>query len=106
MSNGIAYLIGKTYTLDAIGQSIATETRTMVYVTEKSISRSEWYDAGQQGLNPSIQLSTPRCNYSGQREIEYEGRRYSVYRTYLNGDRVELYLELKGGTHGSEQDNG
>jgi len=94
---GIATLIGKTYTLDSIGNSIATETSTTIFVDEKSITRQEWSEAGRQGLNPAVLLVTPSINYSGQDTVEYNSQRYAVYRTYEVGEDVELYLELKGG---------
>lgn len=97
--DGIATLINQTFTQDSIGQYVPTETSTDIYVRESSITRSEWYNAGRQGLNPDLLLLTPRCNYDGQKIIEYRGKRYSVYRTYTEGEEIELYLTEKGGTY-------
>lgn len=97
MISGTAKLIAKTYTYDSIGQAVETESYTEIFVEERSITRTEWAEAGRVGHNPSIQLVTPYMNYNNQEEVEYKGVRYSIYRTYLNGDNIELYLEKKGG---------
>lgn len=95
--DGVATLISKTYTTDSVGNQIATETQTSILVEEKSITRQEWAEAGRQGLNPAVLLRTPIVNYGGQDTVEYNSKRYAVYRTYEVDDYVELYLELKGG---------
>lgn len=98
--DGIAVLIRETYKSDSIGAQIPEEVKTEVLVSEKSLTRAEWRDAGQKGLNPSIVLTTARINYSGEKTIEYCGMRYGVYRTYHDAatDEIELYLEEKAGT--------
>lgn len=96
--DGIATLITQHFSKDNIGQFVASESRADIYVSEDSITRQEWYQAGRQGLNPDIMLITPRVNYDGQLIVEYRGVRYSVYRTYTNGEDIELYLTKKGGT--------
>ena len=93
-----AVLIAQTVTYDAIGQPIPRETETEVYVEERAITRQEWAEAGRNGFNPVTELVTPFMNYNNDRIVRYKGQRYSVYRTYLHGDNIELYLELKGGT--------
>ena len=98
--DGVAYLIQKIYKKDTIGQRIPeSETRMEIFVTVESVSRREWSDAGKNGLNPEIKIVTAAINYSGENEMEYNGVRYSVYRTYhpTDTDRIELYLERKAG---------
>jgi hypothetical protein len=39
-------------------------------------------------------------DYDGERLLEYNGKRYGIYRTYHGrGDQIELYVERKGGTN-------
>ena len=97
MISNTAKLVNTTYTYDSIGQPVETETFTEIFIEERSITRTEWAEAGRIGHNPSIQLATPYMNYDGQEEVEYKGVRYAIYRTYQHGDIVELYLEKKGG---------
>lgn len=98
--DGVAYLISTSYKEDNLGQRIPDgETRVEIYVIIESVNRREWMDAGRNGFNPEIKLKTAAINYSGEREIEVDGTRYSVYRTYNPpaSDEVELYLERKAG---------
>ena len=96
--DNIAYLISQTFSQDAIGQNIPSETRRMIYVSEENITRAEWSAAGRQGHNPEIMLTTPRVNYRREKIVEYNGIRYGIYRTYSKGEDIELYLDVQGGT--------
>lgn len=114
--DGVASLIDVQYSLNDIGSSVGgnwlwdpflfdtsvilsdSEIAREVFVTEKSITQSEWNAAGRNGLNPAISLITPLVNYNGEELVLYKGVRYSVYRTFASGDFIELYLEKKGGT--------
>lgn len=92
-----AKLIRKSYSYDSIGQPIEIEEVREVFVELSSITRQEWTEAGRMGFNPSIRLVTPFSNYDDEDEVEFHGKRYSVYRTFISGDNIEIYLEKKGG---------
>lgn len=98
----IITLINQSFAQDEIGVEIATETKTPVWAHLRSATRSEFFSAGQSGLQPSLVAVTPIANYSGQKIAEWRGNRYSVYRTYFaeGGDEIELYLEEKVGNDG------
>ena len=94
----IAYLIGYTITLNDYKQEEKTETKTMIYCRKKSVSRSEFYNAGRQGLQPAFLLITAKIDYQGELEVEVDGVRYGIYRTYeVDEDYIEIYCEKKGG---------
>lgn len=94
----IAYLIGYTITLDSYKRETKTETQSMVYGKKESISRAEFYNAGNQGLQASFRLTVAKIDYHGELELELDSVRYGIYRTYdVNEDYVELYCEKKGG---------
>lgn len=98
--DGVAFLIQTTYKKDMIGQFIPDkETLIEVLVTVESVSRREWMDAGRNGLSPEYKMTTAAINYSGEKEVEYEGVRYAIYRTYNppESDEIELYLQRKAG---------
>lgn len=105
--DGTAYLIGETYTKDSIGQRVPTPSKVEIFVHERSVSRSEFFAAGQSGLSSDLLLITQAVNYSGEKTIEYEGDMYAIYRTYRNpnSDEIELYLEHKGGVFKKESEN-
>lgn len=98
--DGVAYLIQKAHTEDALGQRIpAGENQVEIFVTRDSVSRREWADAGRNGYNPEMMLTTAAINYSNEAEILYDGVRYAIYRTYTppDSDEIELYLQKKAG---------
>lgn len=97
--DGIAYLISETFESNEHGQRVAEKTKREVFVTERSMTRSEFFSAGRQGLNPEIVLTTPKVNYAGEELVEYNGIVYSIYRTFQDGDEIELYAGRKAGAH-------
>lgn len=80
------------------------ETRTTtrdVFCQVDSVSRSEFFEAGRNGLNPEYRFTMFAPDYEGERTVKYHGKAYSIYRTYLGRtDTIELYAERKGGTNG------
>ena len=95
------YTVNRTQ--DAYGRWMeTTPTVREVFAKVKSISRSEFFNAGRQGLNPDLQFTVFTGDYNGETIIEYNGKTYAVYRTYEDGDYMELYVERKGGTDGKQ----
>lgn len=95
-------LIKSTRTRDAYGRWIPQETTKDVYVQVDSITRSEFYEGGRNGLNPEYRFRLFFGDYGGETECEFHGLRYSIYRTYLRrNDVLELYVERKGGSNGT-----
>jgi SPP1 family predicted phage head-tail adaptor len=102
-------LISQTITEDEIGNQIPVETRKTILCKVKSVGRSEFYGAATAGLRPEIVFVVHEFEYSGEREVEFEGERYKVIRTYRGGmtrhgsklafDEMELTCE-KVGTDG------
>ena len=94
-------LIGTTRTQDEYGIWHETPTARNVFCQVNSITRSEFFDAGRNGLNPEFMFSMFAGDYEGERVCEYRGQKYSIYRTYLGrNDVIELYAERKVGTNG------
>lgn len=95
---GEAKLVHVTHSTDDIGQTVNAEVLRPVPVEVKSIGRAEWNAAGQQGLSPSMTLVTNKANYQKEQSIEFDGERYSIYRTYARMDgKIELYLKQEAG---------
>lgn len=98
MEDVVAYLIGKTTTQNAYKQEIVTETRTQILGTKDSVKRSEFYRGGAAGFHPDFVLRTAQIDYNGEDELELDGLRYGIYRTYnVSQDDIELYCEKKEG---------
>ena len=67
----------------------------------ESVSASEFFEAGRNGLRPEFRFTLFFGDYDGQRIVEYNGKQYTVYRTYMGkSDTVELYVQQKGATNG------
>lgn len=91
-------LIDVSYRQDEIGQMIPVETKREVFCEISSISASEWFDAGRNGLKAEKRAVLFLYDYNGEQTVELDGVRYGVYRTYLGkNELLELYLERKGG---------
>ena len=91
-------LISATYERDDIGQEVPKEARRDVFCDVMSVGMNEWYEAGRNGFKPDYKFVMNRFDYEGETEIEYLGKRYGVYRTYLyKTDGIELYVEKKAG---------
>ena len=95
-------LIPITYAKDANGIQRATEGDPREVMCQvDSVSRNEFFEGGRNGLNPEYVFKVFFADYEDERVVEYRGRRYSIYRTYLGrNDMMELYAERKGGTNG------
>lgn len=87
-------LIGSTVEKDEIGQDIEVPTYTTILCGLKSIGRSEFYAAAQAGLRPEITFIIHGYEYNEEKEVEFEGYRYKVIRTYaVDVEELELTCE-------------
>lgn len=77
-----------------------TRTTSTVFAEISSVSQTEFFNGGRLGLQPSLRAVVYDFEYNDEPIVGWNGKLYSVYRTfYVNGaDRVELYLEERGGT--------
>lgn len=82
-------------------ESPTAYTETKAYAHVDSISRSEWFNAGNAGIKPDYRFRMPRSSYDGQTALDYGGVRYSIYRTYTAKNEIELYAQkATGATYG------
>lgn len=88
-------------TQDEYGRWIEAVQKKQVYCQVKSITQTEFFEAGRNGLNPSYKFVIFFGDYNDESMVEYKKETYSVYRTYhTKTDNLELYCERKGGTNG------
>lgn len=96
----IITLISVTTSRDEYGVMQESETSTQVYCSVNSVTQTEFFEGGRNGLNPEYRFTMFKPDYNGQTIVEYNNNRYSVYRTYYGrNDTIELYVERKGGTN-------
>lgn len=94
MYDGIATLISYgTATYDSYGNETLTETTTDVYVQPRGVYQSEFYNASQLGLKPSLTLYIAnKADYNGQKILTYDGKEYTVIRTDWAAQRDGISL--------------
>ena len=94
MYDGIAILKSyKTTSRDKSGNPIKTEVKRTVFVQPRGVYASEFYNAAQLGLKPSLTLyMTNRNDYQGEKVLEFDGKDYSVIRVDWNAQRDGISL--------------
>ena len=99
MYDAVATLIGYgSSTFDKYGNEIEEIIERDVYVLPRSVYQSEFYNAAQAGLKPSLTLfMSNREDYHGETVLSFEGRKYDVIRTDWNAQRdgISLICEEK-----------
>ena len=98
MIEDVIYLVKERYKADNIGNQIPAEEITPMFAAIYSVSQSEYFEAGKNGLKPDYKMMIYSQEYSGEQKVRYENTAYTIYRTYLCGDRLELYLTKRDGT--------
>lgn len=96
--SNVLTLVSMIQKQDEVGNYIPEEVKRVVYCNVESVSRAEWYEAGRNGMNPQYKITVFAYDYENELVAEFEGVRYSIYRTYLKSNEdIELYLEKKAG---------
>ena len=82
-----------TPTFDEYGNEVPSITETEVFVQPRSVYQSEFYNAAQLGLKPSLTLFlSNRDDYDGQKVLEFEGKEYNVIRVDWTAQRDGISL--------------
>ena len=94
MYDGIAIL--KSYSnegFDKYGNKTTKEVKRTVFVQPRGVYASEFYNAAQLGLQPSLTLyMTNRNDYQGEKVLEFDGKEYSVIRVDWTAQRDGISL--------------
>ena len=101
----VAYLVNESYTQDDYGVQRPTFTKRKIYCNVTSVTGTEWFEGGRNGLNPQYRITMFNFDYLGEKIIEYNGVQYTIYRTYNRSvDEIELYVELRKGNESDGQE--
>lgn len=91
-------LVKTEYAQDSIGEWTETASKKNVFAYVSSVTMTEFYQAGLQGMKPEFRFLIWLSEYDGEETLEYDGKIYTIYRTYIRDDgRVELYVTLRKG---------
>lgn len=85
-------------TFDKYGNEEITTEKNEVYVQPRGVYQSEYYNAAQAGLKPSITFEIAnREDYNDEKVVEYNGKFYTVDRVDWSAqrDRISLICEEK-----------
>lgn len=94
----VIYLIDNQPYQDNLGIWQDNETERKVFAEVTSVSQSEWFEGGRNGLNPQLRFRVFRYDYQGEKVLKYDGVYYTIYRTYVGRDElIDLYTEFKKG---------
>lgn len=100
--SNVITLVSYTKTQDEYGVWRQTPKRRMVYCQVDSVTQTEFFEGGRNGLNPEYRFTCFAYDYEGEEVLEYNSKTYGIYRTYMGrNDQIELYAERKGGTNGT-----
>lgn len=94
-------LISITNVRDEYGVPHERETARLVRCNPFSMGMQAYYRAANSGVHPVATIQLYKCDYNGERLVEYEGQRLSVDR--IDGsspDFVALTLTERLGEHG------
>lgn len=94
----VIYLISESYVQDDYGILQPQAERRKVYANVTSVTGTEWFEGGRNGINPEYRFRIFAPDYQKEKIIEYKGNLYTVYRTYIaRNDILELYVQRKQG---------
>lgn len=80
-------------TYDVYGNELIVYKDTTVFVKPSSVYASEFYNAAQIGLNPSITFElTNKADYNGENIIKFNGTYYKIIRSDWKSDRDAIRL--------------
>lgn len=86
----VIYLISETPAAHGVFTQ-STETQKMCYCRVDSVTRSEFYKARENGIQPIyLFVLSEYADYNGEKIVIYNGTRYRVIRSYVKNHAVEL----------------
>lgn len=93
MQNDVITLVSRTYTQDAYGDSVASETSREIFAEVRSVGMREKYEALQAGLDPELTfVLADYYDYNNEPVVVYQDERYRVIRTYRKDISIEIVV--------------
>lgn len=89
----IIYLISQKKERDNIGNIVSSyKTSNKIFAKRQSVKISEFYNAVQVGLSPSIEFVIKKLNYNNENELEWNNEKYSIIRTIEPKNKFDIVL--------------
>lgn len=94
----VCFLLSTTIMNDELLQEIELTLPELVYCAPANIGQREFSITVQAGLKSQLTLIIDNEEYDGEKEVEYNRVKYSIYRTFVRSDGdIELYCEKRMG---------
>ena len=78
---------------DDIGNNVSSlSSSKKCYAKVQSVRTNEFYSAVEVGLTPSVEFVIKKLNYNGEKEIEWNNKRYSVIRVVEPKNKFDIVL--------------
>ncbi|WKY24652.1 phage head closure protein [Lactococcus sp. bn62] len=91
------------FTEDELGQQNPKIKKTVVLGFEKPMNRSEFYQAGQSGIELSHTLIIHPFEYNNEQQLIFRDKLLTVVRSYrASNEELELICRKKAGDSNSE----
>lgn len=105
MQDWTCQLIKREYDFDDIGNHVLQDVTTEIPIIEiQDVYQSEFYNASQQGLKPTLRLLISNLNYNDEEELIYMGKHYSIIRTdRVDNETLALICEKRVGLNAKSQ---
>ena len=95
-NNEITLIAKRIIGTDKLKQNITEEVKTLLLCRKKSITRSEFYQANQAGIRPSLVVDIHSFEYDNQELAEFDGKKYRIIKTYpVDLETLELTMTEK-----------
>lgn len=92
--SNVINLVKDSYQTDSIGQRVSTKTKRTVFCNLRSVTRSEWATAGQQGLNAALVATMFAWDYQGETEVEIQTALVSTDPEQLIDENLKALYDL------------
>lgn len=89
----ITLMSEQTRTYDEYGNETLTYVERDIFAMPRGVYQSEFYNAAQAGLHPSITfIVANRADYENERLLKYNGKVYNVVRVDWSAQRDNISL--------------
>ena len=94
-------LISQQYVIDEVGnQRLQNSYREVPIIEIQDVYQSEFYNAQQQGLKPTLRLLISNLNYEDEEELIYMNKHYTIIRVdRADNENIALVCEKRTGTN-------
>lgn len=79
------------------GEVVKEATYRKVYANKKSVRQSEFYQGASAGLKPELVFEIRAIEFRDEEYIRFNGKMYTIIRTYENGENIELTVTTFAG---------